>query len=180
MRLERDFYTQPAMKVAKDLLGTFLVRSWRNKQLIGKIVETEVYPTVKDKASHAYLGKRTKRNQAEYLIGGHVYIYLVYGMYWQFNISTGPAEEPECVLVRALESEGQTNGPGKLCRYLKFNRSLYAEDLTISKRIWLEPRKGKQGPIVAAKRIGIDYASPYWANKKWRYYLKDNKYVSKK
>ncbi|MFH1657247.1 MAG: DNA-3-methyladenine glycosylase [bacterium] len=183
--LGRDFYTQPAIKVAKDLLGTFVVRKWRGKEIVGKIVETEVYPDTNDKASHSYLGRRTTRNEAEYLIGGHVYIYLVYGMYWQFNITTGLAEMPECVLIRALEpltKENCANGPGKLCQYLKLNKSFYAEDLTASARIWLLPQKEiiKPARIVATKRIGIDYAGTYWANRKWRYYLKDNNFVSKK
>jgi len=101
-RLSRKFYCQPTLKVAKELLGRYLVRQIGQKKLIGKIVETEAYIGPQDKASHAYQGKATARNRAEYLIGGHIYIYLVYGMYWQFNISTSVAGQPECVLIRAL------------------------------------------------------------------------------
>lgn len=183
--LNRDFYIQPALKVAKDLLGTFIIRRWRGQEIIGKIVETEAYPSVNDKASHSYLGKRTARNEAEYLIGGHVYIYLVYGMYWQFNITTGSAEAPECVLIRALEpatKENCANGPGKLCQYLKLNKSFYAEDLTVNAKIWLRPREAAidSSQIISSKRIGIDYAGSYWASRKWRFYLKDNNFISKK
>ena len=193
MRLKRNFYLQPTLKVAQELLGKFLIRKYRGKKIIGRIVETEAYIGPQDRASHAYLGKRTPRNQAEYLIGGHIYIYLVYGMYWQLNISTGQAGKPECVLIRALEPiEGFNcskkelkkiaNGPGKLCRWLKLNKSFYGEDLTKSKRIWLEDL-GKKVPfseIVASKRIGIDYAGPYWSRRKWRFYLKNNDFVSVK
>lgn len=87
-RLKRKFYTQPTLKVAQQLLGKYLVRKIGGKTLIGKIIETEAYIGPKDKASHAYKGKITERNKAEYLIGGHIYIYLVYGMYWQLNISS--------------------------------------------------------------------------------------------
>ncbi len=140
-RLKRKFFTQPTLKVAKELLGKILVRIYRGKRLSGKIVEVEAYIGPRDKASHAYLGRRTKRNLAEFLVGGHIYIYLVYGMYWQLNISTEEEGKPACILIRALEPrEGitkTTNGPGKLCRALKLDKSFYGEDLCRSKRIWL-------------------------------------------
>ncbi len=168
-RLLREFYTRPTLLVAKDLLGKYIVRRINNKEIIGQIIETEVYIGPKDKASHAYLGKKTKRNQAEFFIGGHIYIYLVYGMYWQLNIVTEKAGKPECILVRALDL---ADGPGKVCRYLKLDKSFYGEDLTKSKRIWLEDRgvKVKPSQILATSRIGIDYAGPYWSRRKWRLY----------
>lgn len=193
-RLPREFYTQSTLKVAKAMLGKYLVRKIGNKKLIGKIVETEAYIGPEDKASHAYGGKITKRNKAEYLIGGHIYIYLVYGMYWQLNISTSKEGKPECVLIRALEPiqnqkslscqqaskiRNLTNGPGKLCRWLKLDKSFYGEDLVKSKRIWLEEgEKVKSNQIVTSKRIGIDYAEE-WADVPWRFYIKDNPFVSR-
>lgn len=218
-RLKRDFFCQPTLEVAKAILGKYLVRRIGQKKLVGKIVETEAYIGPKDKASHGYLGRQTPRNRAEFLIGGHIYIYLIYGMYWQLNISTAAQGKPECILIRALEpiyspshprlhfagaKRGRgsrepldklrvnlTNGPGKLCRYLQLDQSFYGEDLTKSKRIWLEDSAPKQvrlgagrgeiikpSQIVATKRIGIDYAGPYWSKRKWRFYLKDNDFVS--
>jgi len=179
--------------VAKDLLGKYLVRRSGHKKLVGKIVEVEAYIGPKDRASHAFGGKITKRNKAEYLEGGHIYIYLIYGMYWQLNITTGKASKPECVLIRALEPTNYefkritnkeirnvANGPGKLCQWLKLDKSFYGEDLTKSKRIWLEQGKKIQAKqVVAGKRIGIDYAGPYWAAKKWRFYIKNNPCVSR-
>lgn len=171
-RLKRNFFTQPTLMVAKKLLGKYLVRKVNGKILAGKITETEAYIGPADKASHAFGNKITKRNQAEYLIGGHVYIYLVYGMYWQLNISTSKAGRPECVLIRGLEP---VYGPGRLCRWLKLNKSFYGEDLTKSKRFWLENRgvKIKTKDIKAGPRIGIDYAGPYWSRKPWRFYIKN-------
>lgn len=153
-------------------------------------------------------GKITPRNKTEYLEGGHIYIYLCYGIYWQLNFTTAKNGEPECVLIRALEPviankhefatnimnknsrklalefvkiRDLANGPGKLCRWLKLDKSFDGEDLTKSKRIWLEGggKKLKKSHIVATTRIGIDYAEE-WAKKPWRFYIKGNTFVSRK
>ncbi len=187
-KLTRAFYTGLTLTVAKDLLGKYIVRKTGRKKLVGRIIETEAYIGPQDRASHAFLGKITPRNKAEYLAGGHIYIYLVYGMYWQLNVSTSQKGKPECVLIRALEVPGESkdmaSGPGKLCRYLKLDKSFYGEDLTKSKRVWLEdpvPRmvQGKQrwskipeSQIKETARIGIDYAGIYWSRRKWRFLLK--------
>ncbi len=183
-KLGRNFFCRPTLVVAKDLLGKYLVRRIGRKTLAGKIVEVEAYIGPEDKASHAVGGKVTPRNVAEFMTGGYVYIYLVYGMYWQFNISTSRAGSPECVLIRALEPESGdhrlANGPGKLCRWMELDKSFYGEDLTKSKRLWLEDRgeKIKKTEIIAGPRIGIDYAGPIWAKKPWRFYIKNNPFVS--
>ena len=177
-RLTREFYTRETLIVAKELLGKYIVRKIGKRELVGKIIETEAYIGPKDKASHAFGGKVTPRNLAEYFVGGHIYIYLVYGMYWQLNISTFKEGKPECVLIRALdlgnkEKNCLANGPGKLCNYLKLDKSFYGEDLTKSKRIWLEERGERILPsqIKTSARIGIDYAGPYWSRRKWRFFL---------
>jgi len=203
-RLTRKFFIRPTLIVAKDLLGKYLVRKIGKKKLVGKIVETEAYIGPQDRASHAFGGRITERCKTEYLIGGHIYIYLCYGMYWQLNITTEKKGKPECVLIRALEpvienSKFQilnskqipksklkllrklTSGPGRLCRWLKLDKSFNGEDLTKSKRIWLEDRglTIKKSDIVATERVGIDYAGE-WAKKPWRFYIKDNPFVSRK
>jgi DNA-3-methyladenine glycosylase len=195
-RLGRKFYTRETLTVAKELLGKLMVRVQDNKKMVGRIVETEAYIGPEDKASHASGGKITERNKIEYDKGGLVYIYLCYGMYWQFNVVTSKKEKPECVLIRALEPveginpEGNTEkkrlnflrkncaGPGRLCRWMNLDKSFNGEDLVTSKRIWIE--KGieiKKKQIAASKRIGIDYAGG-WAKKPWRFYIKDNPFVS--
>ncbi len=211
MKLQREFYTRDTLLVAKELLGKYIVRRIGKRFLVGKIVETEAYIGPKDKASHSYQWKVTKRNLAEFLEGGHVYIYLCYGMYWQLNITTSENCTPECVLIRAIEpiikskdfgnskyqapnpkqilnSNDQNskkiinlaNGPGKVCKWLKLNRSFYGEDLVESKKIWLEQgEKVKNSEIVKSKRIGIDYAGS-WRHKLWRFYIKNNPFVSVK
>jgi len=221
MRLQREFFLQSTLKVAKELLGKYIVRDYRNKLIIGKIVETEAYIGPKDKASHVYARKEqfikeklkvikdnwgriknylddpykfikkilklknakvTKRNLAEYLRGGHVYIYLVYGNYYQFNITTYKEGYPECVLIRSLEpinSKENPKGPGKLCNYLKLDSSFWGEDLCQSEKIWLTEDKSIKNDIIKAKRVGIDYAGDD-ANLLWRFYLKNNQWVSRR
>lgn len=170
MVLKRSFFTRPASVVAQDVLGKYLVANGKR----AKILETEAYIGPQDKASHAFKGKITKRNRIEYSIGGHVYIYLVYGMYWQFNIVTDDKGYPGCFLIRAVESEDikKTNGPGKLCSYLRLDKSFYGEDVVNSKRIWLEDDREKV-KIVSKPRIGIDYAGPYWSKRKLRFLIKE-------
>lgn len=128
-------------------------------------------------------------------------------MYWQFNISTRGEGKPECVLIRAVEPASTNwhqsttnctnkicdirrkfakiralaNGPGKLCKYFKLDKSFYGEDMTRSKRIWLEDR-GEKIPkelIKSGPRIGIDYAGRFWAKKPWRFWIKNNPFISK-
>ncbi len=203
-RLKRNFFLEPTLNVAQNLLGKYLIHKIGKDKIIGKIVETEAYIGPSDKASHSYLpknkrsalnnviGKMTKRNMAEYLIGGHIYIYLVYGMYWQLNFSTNTKGKPECVLIRALEPiilpkpdlskiKNLSNGPGKLCQYMKLDGSHYGIDVCKSKKVWLESSKNSKlqdNQIISSARIGIDYAGKYWARRKWRFYIKDNPFVS--
>lgn len=191
-KLSRKFYVRPALIVAKDLLGKYLVKKGKKNKVIGKIVETEAYVGVKDKASHAYGGRVTESCKPVYLEGGHVYIYLCYGIHWQLNIVTEKKGSPECVLIRALEPISNNdidlkeirklaNGPGKLCRWMGLDKSFNEEDLVNSKRIWLRDGKEeiKKSRIVITKRIGIDYAEE-WAEKPLRFYIKDNLFISKK
>ena len=181
--LKESFYKKDAFSLAQDLLGKYLVRVYRGKRLTGKIVETEAYLGEKDKAAHSFGGKRTNRNKILYSPGGKIYIYLVYGMYWQLNITAGKEDQPECVLIRALETNDDikfTNGPGKLCRYLRLTKSFYGEDLSRSRRIWLEDRHYliKHQDIISTSRIGIAYAQD-WKDKPLRFYLRNSPFVSK-
>lgn len=237
MRLKRDFFTHSTFEVAKNILGTYLIRKLKNKILIGKIVEVEVYLGPKDKASHAYAKKEqsfreklkiiesqwkkiknyiedkksflkkisqlknaklTPRNLAEYLRGGHIYIYLVYGKYYQLNVTTFKEGYPECILIRSLEpilNLQNPKGPGKVCQEMKLDKFFWGEDLCQSKRIWLSKnflsclnkkdykflnhiKENKNKKIAKSKRIGIDYAQEY-KDKLWRFYLKNNLWVCK-
>jgi len=185
-RINRNFFLPPTLKVARDLLGQELVHQVGKKKIRGRIVETEAYLGPQDLASHTVNGKVTKRNRAVYMEGGHLYLYLIYGMYWMLNISTGHLSFPQCVLIRALEPldpyPGRcklANGPGKLSAYLKLDRRHYGLDLVTSRQIWLE--KGEDIPpakIVSRPRVNIDYAGSPWIEKPWRFYIKGHPCVS--
>lgn len=195
-KLTRGFYTRSdVLEVARDLLGKKLVVSGRNgSRVAGLIVETEAYRGPEDRASHAYNGRRTQRTETMYGIGGTAYVYFVYGMYHQFNVVTNVKEVPHAILVRAVEpiegldvirrrrrGRGEyelTSGPGRLCIALGIDRGLDKADL-LGERVWIEegvsilPRQILRGP-----RVGIDYAEE-WAKKPWRFWIKDNPFVSK-
>jgi len=163
MRLQRDFYIHSAIKLAPDLLGKILCRRLNNEILRFRITETECY-IANDTACHAYRGK-TPRNSVMYEIGGTAYIYLCYGIHNLLNVVTGVLDEPEAVLIRGIED---FDGPGKLTKFMKIDRSLNGIDLTISNELWLED-DGVQFEYVATPRIGIDYASVDDKARLWRF-----------
>ncbi|MGH9962203.1 MAG: DNA-3-methyladenine glycosylase [Pyrinomonadaceae bacterium] len=195
-KLPREFYTRTSVLiVARELLGTLLVvPAPDGARVSGMIVETEAYRGPLDRASHAYGGRRTRRTETMYGLGGAVYIFFVYGMYNQFNVVTNVEDVPHAVLVRALEPvegmelmrqrrHGQsdrnlTNGPGKLCIAMGIDRKLDRTDL-LGDEVWLEA--GEKFParkIASGRRIGIDYAEE-WVGKPWRFWVKDNPFVSR-
>jgi DNA-3-methyladenine glycosylase len=201
-KLNKKFYSQNTFKLATGLLGKYLIRKIGKKKLIGKIVETEAYYGPEDKASHASRGK-TERTKLMFDHPGIAYIYQIYGMYFCLNIVTEAKDFPAAILIRAIEPiEGTnvmkknrkpktsdfglqpsalTNGPSKLCQALHVDKKLNGINLITSRKLFLaENPKEKITPtqIQTAKRIGIDYAGSY-KHKLWRYYLKNNPYVSK-
>jgi DNA-3-methyladenine glycosylase len=187
--LPQKFYNRPTLQVAQDLLGCFLVRKINGEIIRAMIVETEGYFGYEDKASHASRGK-TDRNEPMFWEGGITYVYLVYGMHSLLNIVTEKENYPAAVLIRAVDfnwEESSSNdkkgsGPGKLTKILEIDRSLNKQKIYNKKNnLWLEEsiRDIKKNEIVKTKRVGIDYAEEY-RDKPWRFYLADNKNVSKK
>lgn len=195
-KLPREFYTRPdVLNVSRDLLGKLLVVPGPNGERVsGKIVEVEAYRGPEDRASHAYGGRRTKRTETMYRLGGVAYVYFVYGMYFQFNVVSNVEDVPHAILVRALEpvegieimrarrhshpDHNLTNGPGKLCIAMGIDRQLDGADL-LGDSVWIEDyEKISPGRIVRGPRIGIDYAEK-WIDKPWRFWIKRNTYVSR-
>ena len=167
MRLPKTYFTHDVLEIAPDLLGKKLVRIFKDgsrKEYL--ITETEAYRGEEDLACHASKG-RTARTEVMYQEGGVIYVYLIYGLYWLLNIVTGQSDHPQAVLIRGLK---EITGPGRVGKQLQLDRTFYGEDLSQSKRIWLET-----GIEVvryrADKRVGVEYAGKVWTNKLWRFVL---------
>lgn len=193
-QLRPEFYLRNSVTlIAKQLLGKLLVTNSNGQITSGIIVETEAY-SYTEKGCHAYESKKTARNAIMFDAGGNAYVYLCYGMYNLFNVVTNRENKAEAVLVRALQpyQGGEimkermnadilkriTSGPGKLTKALGIDRSLNAASLS-GKEIWIEEGiKIQPKSIVTTTRIGIDYAGSD-ALLPWRFYLKDNEWVSK-
>lgn len=168
-RLKKEYFrANDALVLAEDLLGKILVRDFGDGDSLRlKIIETEAYLGMEDRGNHASKG-RTPRTEIMFAEGGVVYAYLIYGMHWLLNIVTGPADNPEAVLIRGVEG---VIGPGRVGKLIGLDRSFYGEDLETSERLWIEDGE-KEGKIVTSPRIGIDYAGEIWKNKPWRFELK--------
>jgi len=166
-RISRDFYTRDVLEVAPDVIGKNLyMRLQDNSFTSYRITEVEAYRGKEDLACHASKGK-TARTEVMFREGGHLYVYLIYGMYWMLNIVTSTEGDPQAVLIRGLAG---IPGPGRVSKTLAIDRSYYGEDLVSSDRIWLE-NSGEKPDYKTGPRIGIDYAGEHWKSRPWRYYL---------
>lgn len=170
-RLDNESFSQSTLKVAKELLGKYLIVNRHGKFQIGRIIETEAYIGPNDKASHAYRGK-TPRNQIMWGPAGRLYVYLIYGMYHCLNIVTEKKSFPAAVLIRAIKPifgiSGKVDGPGKICREFGITKKDNGLDITESDEIYIKDTGEKPKRIIATPRIGVDYAFQ-WAKKKWRF-----------
>lgn len=192
-RLKREFFERDTLIVAKELLGKTLIRVTDEGTVKARIVETEAYLGEADDAAHTYKGK-SERTRVAYGEKGLAYIYLIYGMYCCFNITSGECGKPEMVLIRALEPisgeelmkkrrakakkrEDLANGPGKLCRALAVDRALYGEDLITSERFYITDG-AIEGEAGVGARKNINYAERC-KDEPWRFFIKNNKYISK-
>ena len=203
MIINKEFYNRSAVDVAKDLLGKVLVREVDGKILKGKIVETEAYIDESDKACHAYNGRRTKRTEPLYWEGGLSYIYFIYGLYHCLNVVTREENVAEAVLIRALEPLNEfdyisqirykkdfneltktqiknlANGPSKLCLAYLIDKNLNEDKLYEKGELYIEEHESEDFEIVETKRIGIDYSEEA-KDFLWRFYIKNNNFISKK
>ncbi|MBI4412175.1 MAG: DNA-3-methyladenine glycosylase [Deltaproteobacteria bacterium] len=176
--------------LASRLLGHYLVHETAEGTTVGRIVETEAYLS-DDPACHASRGM-TKRNRVMFGPPGHAYVYFVYGMYYCFNVVTGPSGVGEAVLIRALEPvkgvdlmferrpkadrpENLCNGPAKLV--LAMGISKEHNGISLCERpLWLEKNSFQKKEIVTTTRIGITEG----AHLPYRFYLKNNPFVSRR
>jgi DNA-3-methyladenine glycosylase len=194
-KLSRSFYLRKdTVAIARELIGKLLVINDAGRRVSGMIVETEAYLGVEDRAAHSHGGRRTARNEVMYGVGGYVYVFFVYGMYYQFNVVTGSADQPHAILIRAVEpvegvdlmrerrgemkDRNLTSGPGKLCIAMGIDRSLNGQDL-MGHRVWIESYRTASDQIMVGRRIGVDYAGDD-AERPLRFWLKENLYVSRR
>jgi DNA-3-methyladenine glycosylase len=195
-QLSQNFYRNSQVcEVAKQLLGKLLFTRIDGIETAVRIVETEAYEGVTDRASHAWNERRTERTKVLYEAGGIAYVYLCYGMHQMMNVVTGKLDEPHAVLLRAGEpvlgidamcqrtkkqvsNKTISRGPGNLCKALGINKMLNGQSL-LSKTICIVDDGFTLPPkqIVASKRIGIDYAEEA-VDWRYRFYMKNNDYVS--
>jgi len=188
-KLTRDFYLRDSVSVAEDLIGKILVKG----ETSGIIVEAEAYRGgSEDKASHSYNNRRTERTEIQFREGGYAYIYMIYGMYFCFNVTCSLKNIPDAVLIRALEPldgidlmkarrktdkiKNLCSGPGKLCSALGINKDDYGEDLC-GEKIYILDDGIKNLKIKTSPRINVDYAGEA-KNFLWRFFIEDNKFVS--
>lgn len=191
MIIPRDFYEQDTLSVARGLLGQVLVRETEEGTVRGVIVETEAYLGEKDDAAHSYKGK-SERVRVQFGQAGMAYIYMIYGLYYCLNITSGPIGVPEAVLIRALEPvtglelmkkrrrsdklRNLCSGPGKLSMALGIDKSLYGADMCVRGGLKVE-YGGTPDGIIASKRRGIDYAVRS-RDELWRFNISGNPFVS--
>ena len=178
--LDRKYFSRPTLEVARSLIGKYLLRNDEQGLVAGRIIEVEAYVGPEDKACHASKG-RTQRTDVLFGPAGMAYVYLIYGMYHCLNVVTESEGFPAAVLIRAIEIDGRLiDGPGRLCRELRIDRTLNRQDLTVGASLWFEDRTSSSLMAVGAfPRIGVDYAG-LWAQKLWRFRLQTGKEGSRK
>ncbi len=189
-KIPRSFYDRPTLEVARDVLGKELVFHSKARKLSAKIVEVEAYIGERDPACHAHRGK-TKRNAPLFGKPGFSYVYLIYGMYFCFNLVTEEEGSPAALLIRAghpgqgietmhgnspnKKASQLLNGPGKFCRSFGIDMKQNCLDLT-SDTIYLEDRFVEVEEIVASTRIGIREGRDL----RWRFFDRNSDSVSQK
>jgi DNA-3-methyladenine glycosylase len=172
--LNQRFFKRSTLTVARELLGLSLFRRFDDGNIVSaEIVEVEAY-TADDPACHAYKGL-TKRTSVMFGPPGYAYVYFIYGMYHCLNVVTEPDGIAGAVLIRAISSD-KANGPGKLCKRLQITNEHNGINLLDNTgELWLGYNKSyKDTEIISTTRIGISQAQ----DRLWRYYVKDNPYVS--
>jgi DNA-3-methyladenine glycosylase len=196
-KIPEVFYQrEDVVAIAKELLGKLLVTRFNGSTTSGRIVETEAYNGITDKASHAFGGRRTKRTEVMFGAAGIAYVYLCYGIHHMFNVVTNDHGTPHAILIRGIEpiagkdkmverfhktafNKSIGKGPGNVARALGITTlhtgySLQGNDIFIADDGFLVP----ETDIGLSPRIGVDYAGDD-AGLLYRFYIKQNPFVSR-
>lgn len=166
--LPKTFFNRPTLRVARCLLGKFLVRKIGNRIIVAMITDVEAYVGHRDKASHVSRGK-TLRTKVMFGDPGVWYVYLIYGMHYCLNIVTEKEGYPAAILIRGVEG---ISGPGRVCRFFEIDKKVNALPASKKTGLWIEDRgiTINSRRVMRGKRIGVDYAG-VWKDKKWRFFL---------
>jgi DNA-3-methyladenine glycosylase len=195
-KLPIQFYKRAdVLLIAKELIGKIVVTNFNGVITSGRIVETEAYIALTDRASHSFGGKRTARNEHMYSVAGTAYVYICYGMHHLFNVVTNAVNIPDAVLIRAIEpiagidtmlkrtgkptlNNTLTKGPGNAAKALGISKEHSGINLAKDEIYIAEDGfeiKGKA--IGTSRRIGVE-GSGEAALFPYRFYVKGNAFVS--
>jgi len=199
-KLAAQFYDrEDVVTIARELIGKIIVTKFDGLTTSGRIVETEAYVGLTDRASHSYGGKRTSRNEHMYAASGTAYVYICYGMHHLFNVVTNKKNVPDAVLIRAVEpvkgidimlqrtgklkpDSSLTKGPGNVGKALGISKNNSGLNLTGNKLFLVEDDLSYKYEVDAlvgsSGRIGIEGAGPDAVLLPYRFYVKGNKFVS--
>jgi len=184
--LDSQFFNRPTLKVARELLGTRLVRLEDSGRTAGIIVETEAYIGEEDLGCHASAG-HTPRTQVMYGSPGHAYVYFTYGMHWMLNFVVEAEGFPAAVLIRGIlptegiermatrragrPAEQWTNGPGKICQALSINRAQNGADLCAPEtELFVEYGVSiSDSSVTNSPRVGLNNVPEPWKSVPWRF-----------
>lgn len=196
-KLSKNYFQSDPVELAPKLLGKIIVRKISRGFLAGKIVETEAYRGLDDEAAHSYKGE-TKRTEVMFREGGYLYVYFTYGMHYCANVVCGNKGEGAAVLIRGVEPINNfeilaqnrfektnlssaeiinlTNGPAKFCQAFSIAKEQNGINLLENEIFISKGESISKNQIVQTTRIGISKAVDF----PWRFYIKDNLYVSRK
>ena len=198
--LRESFYQHDDVVAhARNLLGKLLLTNLQGTITSGIIVETEAYRGPDDRGCHAFGGRYTERTRTMYLKGGHAYVYICYGIHPMVNVVTSSEGDAHAVLIRAIEpidnietmlarrkmrqpSPILTNGPGKLTMALGITKfmdgtTLFDEDSPI--KILENGILLSESEVISGPRVGMSKHVGTCAHRPWRFYIKDNPWISK-
>jgi DNA-3-methyladenine glycosylase len=185
-RLNRQFFNQPAVQVARELMGKRLVRLEDGERLAGIIVEAEAYRGEEDLACHAHVGY-TPRTRVLYGPPGHAYVYFTYGNYWMLNFVAEREGFPAAVLIRGIvPTEGierisarrpgvppkhWMDGPGKICLAMAINKAQNEADLCAPQaELFVEEGVNiHESCVTSGPRVGLNSVPEPWKSIPWRF-----------
>ena len=195
-KLPIQFYKRTdVLLIAKELIGKIVVTKFNGHTTNGRIVETEAYIGLTDRASHSFGGRRTERNEQMYSAAGTAYVYICYGMHHLFNVVSNAANVPDAVLIRAVEpisgidimlkrtgkpklDNTLTKGPGNVAKALGISKVHSGINL-LKDEIYIADDRYKitETAIGISRRIGVE-SSGDAALLPYRFYVKGNRFVS--